>query len=41
MSVDDVLSRGGIADAFDQLKAQGLIEAGGITAAGDTKACLE
>ena len=41
VSVNDVLGRGGIADAFDRLKAHGLIQAGGITAAGDTKACLE
>jgi aryl-alcohol dehydrogenase-like predicted oxidoreductase len=41
VSVTDVLGRGGIADAFDRLKAQGLIHAGGITVAGDTKACLD
>ena len=34
-------SRGGVADTFDRLKAQGLIQACGITAAGDTAACLE
>jgi len=36
-----VLGRGGAADAFDRLKEQGLIRAAGITAAGETKACLE
>src|SRR5262245_26175405 len=30
VTVDDVLGRGGIADAFDRLKAQGLIHASGI-----------
>ena len=41
VSVDQVLGRGGIADTFDRLKAQGLIQASGLTVAGDTKACLE
>ena len=36
-----VLGRGCVADAFDRLKEQGLIRAAGITAAGETKACLE
>jgi L-galactose dehydrogenase/L-glyceraldehyde 3-phosphate reductase len=36
-----VLGPGGVADAFDRLKEQGLIRAAGITAAGETKACLE
>jgi aryl-alcohol dehydrogenase-like predicted oxidoreductase len=36
-----VLMRGGVADTFDRLKEQGLIHATGITAAGDTQACLE
>ncbi len=36
-----MLGRGGIADTFDRLKAQGLIQASGMTVAGDTKACLE
>ncbi len=36
-----VLMRGGVADPFDRLKEQGLIHATGITAAGDTQACLE
>jgi D-threo-aldose 1-dehydrogenase len=36
-----VLDRGGVADTFDRLKAQGLIAAAGITAAGDTKTCRD
>ena len=36
-----VLGRGGVADTFDRLKEQGLIQASGMTAAGDTMACLE
>ena len=36
-----MLGRGGVADTFDRLKEQGLIHASGITAAGDTVACLE
>jgi D-threo-aldose 1-dehydrogenase len=35
-----VLGRGGVADAFERLKAQGLIGAGGLTAAGNLKAVL-
>ena len=38
---EDVLGRGGVADIFDRLKEQGLFQASGITAAGDTQACLE
>jgi len=38
---DDVLRRGGVADTFDRLKEQGLFAASGITAAGDTHACIE
>jgi len=38
---EDVLGRGGVADIFDRLKEQGLFSASGITAAGDTQACLE
>jgi aryl-alcohol dehydrogenase-like predicted oxidoreductase len=38
---EQVLGRGGVADTFDRLKEQGLIRAGGMTAAGDTAACLE
>jgi D-threo-aldose 1-dehydrogenase len=41
VTTDQVLNRGGIADTFDRLKAQGLIQACGITAAGDSRACLE
>jgi len=41
VSPEQVLGRGGVADTFDRLKANGLIHAGGITVAGDTKACLE
>jgi L-galactose dehydrogenase/L-glyceraldehyde 3-phosphate reductase len=36
-----VLGRGGVANTFDRLKEQGLVVATGITAAGDTGACLE
>ena len=36
-----VLGPGGVADTFDWLKEQGLVHASGITAAGDTQACLE
>jgi L-galactose dehydrogenase/L-glyceraldehyde 3-phosphate reductase len=36
-----VLGRGGVADTFDRLKDQGLCWATGITAAGDTLACLD
>ena len=38
---EQVLRRGGVADTFDRLKEQGLIRAGGMTAAGDAAACLE
>ena len=38
---EQVLRRGGVADTFDRLKQQGLIRASGITAAGDTTACLD
>ncbi len=41
VSVEQVLGRGGVADTFDKLKSHGLIQAAGITVAGDTKACLE
>jgi len=37
----DVLRKGGVADTFDRLKAQGLFHASGLTAAGDTSACIE
>ncbi len=36
-----VLDRRGVAETFDRLKEQGLIRASGITAAGDTQACLD
>jgi D-threo-aldose 1-dehydrogenase len=36
-----VLDRGGVADTFDRLKRQRLIGAAGMTAAGETSACLE
>lgn len=38
---EQVLKSGGVADTFDRLKEQGLIRACGITAAGDTAACLD
>jgi D-threo-aldose 1-dehydrogenase len=41
LTPDDVLNTGGVADTFDRLKDQGLFQASGITAAGDTEACLE
>src|SRR5262249_20441252 len=41
LPVEDVLGRGGIADIFGHLKEQGLFQASGITAAGETKACLD
>jgi L-galactose dehydrogenase/L-glyceraldehyde 3-phosphate reductase len=41
VSVEQVLGRNGIADIFDRIKAHNLIQASGITVAGDTKACLE
>jgi L-galactose dehydrogenase/L-glyceraldehyde 3-phosphate reductase len=41
LSPMDVLKSGGVADAFDRLKEQRMIHACGMTAAGDTLACLE
>ncbi len=41
LTVEQVLGRGGVADAFDRLKDYGLFHACGITAAGDTGACLQ
>jgi len=38
---EDVLGRGGVADIFARLKEQGLFQASGITATGDTQACLQ
>ena len=37
----DVLRKGGVADTFDRFKAQGLFHTSGLTAAGDTSACIE
>jgi D-threo-aldose 1-dehydrogenase len=41
LTPQQVLGRGGVADAFDRLKEQGIIRASGITAAGETDACLD
>jgi len=41
VTVEQVLGRGGIADTFDRIKSHGLIQATGLTVAGDTEACLE
>ena len=41
LTPQQVLARGGVADTFDRLKEQGLVQAIGMTAAGDTAACLE
>jgi D-threo-aldose 1-dehydrogenase len=41
LSPAHVLGPGGVADTFDRLKEQGLIQAAGMTAAGDTMTCLE
>jgi L-galactose dehydrogenase/L-glyceraldehyde 3-phosphate reductase len=41
LSPAQVLGRGGVAETFNRLKEQGLIQACGITAAGDTLTCLE
>jgi len=41
LTPEDVLGPGGVADIFDRLKEQGLFLASGITAAGDTRACLD
>ena len=38
VSVDDVLGTGGIADAFDSVREQGLVQFVGITGLGDTEA---
>jgi aryl-alcohol dehydrogenase-like predicted oxidoreductase len=40
LSPAQVLQPDGVADTFDRLKEQGLSQATGITAAGDTGACL-
>jgi aryl-alcohol dehydrogenase-like predicted oxidoreductase len=41
LTVQDVLRKGGVADTFDRLKAQGLFRAAGLTVAGDASACIE
>lgn len=41
LSPEQVLDPGGVADTFDRLKEQGLFQATGITAAGETQAILE
>jgi len=41
LPVEYVLGRGCVADIFSHLKEQGLFQASGITAAGETKACLD
>jgi L-galactose dehydrogenase/L-glyceraldehyde 3-phosphate reductase len=41
LSVDQVLGAGGVADTFDRLREQGLFQATGLTAAGDTNAILD
>jgi L-galactose dehydrogenase/L-glyceraldehyde 3-phosphate reductase len=41
LTPEQVLGGGGVADTFDRLKEQGLIHATGVTAAGETDACLE
>jgi L-galactose dehydrogenase/L-glyceraldehyde 3-phosphate reductase len=41
LTTEQVLRRGGVADTFDRLRDQGLFQASGITAAGDTPAILD
>ncbi len=41
LAIEHVLKKGGVADALEGLKARGLIKACGMTAAGETRACLE
>ena len=41
LSPEQVLARGGVADTLDRLKQQELVSAIGLTAAGDTRACLK
>lgn len=41
LSPAQVLGAGGVADAFDRLKAQGLFRASGLTATGETRAIIE
>src|SRR5262245_9177631 len=40
LSPEQVLGPGGVADTFDRLKEQGLFQASGMTATGDTSAIL-
>ena len=40
LTLREILDPGGVADAMDKLKAQGLIRAAGFTALGETQACL-
>ncbi len=40
LTLGEVLDPGGVAEAMDRLKAQGLIRAAGFTALGETQACL-
>jgi L-galactose dehydrogenase/L-glyceraldehyde 3-phosphate reductase len=41
LSAEQVVGRGGVADTFDRLKEQGLFDASGLTATGETSAILE
>src|SRR5262249_29564073 len=41
LPVEYVLGRGGVADIFTHLEEQGLVQSRGITAAGETRACLD
>ncbi|MEA2903913.1 MAG: hypothetical protein QOI12_1300 [Alphaproteobacteria bacterium] len=41
LTPEQVLRPGGVADTFARLREQGLFQASGMTAAGDTAACLE
>jgi D-threo-aldose 1-dehydrogenase len=41
LTAAQVLGAGGVTDTFDRLKSQRLIHASGMTAAGDTKTCLD
>jgi aryl-alcohol dehydrogenase-like predicted oxidoreductase len=41
LGIEQILGKGGVADAFDRLRAQGLTRFIGITALGDAAACRE
>lgn len=41
LSLDSLLGPGGVADGFDRLKAEGLIDYAGITALGEPEACRQ